>query len=139
MGAEDFKEIVQTIRSASAINLYNIGDRLLLCKCYSSSKDQLPYRYLRNLFFFGCPTALFGHCWGETLTKSMLTTAFLIPCSTRRSLGALQGGWVTKPGQATTRVWTASSLVSLQYLNPRKCYPLFNQITSPRFLLLSFF
>ena len=55
MGAEDFKEIFQTIRSASAINLYNIGNRLLLCKCYSSSKDQLPYRYLRNLFFSAAP------------------------------------------------------------------------------------
>ena len=65
-------------------------------------------------FFFNCylavPRPTLGHSQGDSLTNSMLITAFCT-YSTQRSLGASQWGWVPKPGWAPSRFWIGNLLI----------------------------
>ena len=61
------------------------------------------------------PRLILGHYIADSVTHPMLITK-CIQVSTRRSPWATKQGWVPKPGQASTRVWTRNLPIHLQPL-----------------------
>ena len=73
--------------------------------------------YISILTAIWLPTANFGPLSrGQPHSHNVNNCIFFFKYSTRRSPGASQRGWVPKPGQAPTGVWTGNLLILITML-----------------------